>query len=232
MGLQLTLIDGFELRRDGEPLAIAKSAQRVIAFLALHAHPLTRLYVAGALWPDVPEARSLGNLRSALWRVGEQDVVRADGDRLALARSVAVDARSIERVALRLTDTPPGAVDEGLPRDLYLLLSGELLPDWYEEWVLEERERLRDLRLTALEALGGRLLARGDLVRARMAAMATVRSEPLRESARRLLVGVYMAEGNRASAVRQVESYRRLLKAELGVEPSPQMDALVAAGDS
>ena len=30
---------------------------------------------------------------------------------------------------------------------------GELLPDWYDDWVLLERERFRQLRLHALDAL-------------------------------------------------------------------------------
>ena len=35
MGRELTLVGGFELRRDGEPLALGTGAQRVIAFEAL-----------------------------------------------------------------------------------------------------------------------------------------------------------------------------------------------------
>jgi DNA-binding SARP family transcriptional activator len=51
--------------------------------------------------------------------------------------------------------------------------------------------------------------------------------EPLRESAHRALVRVHLAQGNVAEAVRAYESFRALLAADLGVEPTAQMDALV-----
>ena len=229
MTLELRLIGGFQCWCDGAPLTLPKGSERPIAFLALQPRPVSRLYVAGTLWPDVTEARSLGNLRSALWRLGGQEIVRVDADRLSLAPTVAVDARAVEAVALRLTDPSTPAGDEALPPALRTLLSSDILPDWYDEWVLVERERLRDLRLNTLEVLGGRLLAAGDLVRARMAALAIVRAEPLRESAQRLLISAHLAHGNWADAARQLQSYRSLLRAELGVAPSPQMDALAAA---
>ena len=103
----------------------------------------------------------------------------------------------------------------------------ELLPGWYDEWVLLERERLCQLRMHALEAWAGKLAAAGRYGEAIQAACAAVGVEPLRESAHRALVRVHLAEGNVAEAVRAYESFRALLAAELGVEPTAQMDALV-----
>jgi len=64
------------------------------------------------------------------------------------------------------------------------VLSADLLPDWYDDWVLLEAEDWRQLRLHALEALAGRLIALGRWGEAANAAGAAVRAEPLRESAR------------------------------------------------
>jgi hypothetical protein len=64
------------------------------------------------------------------------------------------------------------------------VLSADLLPDWYDDWVLLEAEDWRQLRLHALEALAGRLIALGCWGEAANAAGAAVRAEPLRESAR------------------------------------------------
>ena len=69
MAVRLNLLRGFELWCDGERVTLPMSAQRVLAFLALHDRPVLRLYVAGSLWLDASEERSYANLRSALWRL-------------------------------------------------------------------------------------------------------------------------------------------------------------------
>jgi DNA-binding SARP family transcriptional activator len=105
--------------------------------------------------------------------------------------------------------------------------SDELLPGWYEEWVLIERERLRQLRIHALEALGERLIATRKFGRAVEAGLAAVAAEPLRESAHRILIRADLAEGNQAEALRHYWMYRRLLWDELGLRPTSQIEGLI-----
>ena len=106
-------------------------------------------------------------------------------------------------------------------------LSGELLPDWYDDWVILERERLREVRVRALEALCDRLTASGVYHRAGEAALAAIRGDPLRESAHRCLIRVHLAEGNDAEAIRCYRLFRKLLLEKLSLEPSGRMDALM-----
>src|SRR5262249_3418614 len=96
-------------------------------------------------------------------------------------------------------------------------LDAELLPDWYDDWVLLERERLRELRLHALEALALRLAALGRFAEAVEAGLAAVRSEPLRESAHRVLIRLHLAEGNRHRALCQYREYTRLMRLDLNL---------------
>jgi DNA-binding SARP family transcriptional activator len=103
----------------------------------------------------------------------------------------------------------------------------DLLPGWYDDWVLSEAEDWRQLRLHALEALADRLTAMGRWGEAADAAGAAVRAEPLRESANATLIKVHLAEGNQSEAVRQFERYRALLLAELGLEPTLRLRRLV-----
>ncbi|WP_086663427.1 bacterial transcriptional activator domain-containing protein [Lentzea kentuckyensis] len=49
----------------------------------------------------------------------------------------------------------------------------------------------------------------------------------MRESAHRTLVEPHLADGNPAQAVRQYQSYRELLRAQLGLEPSPHIHDLM-----
>jgi DNA-binding SARP family transcriptional activator len=136
---------------------------------------------------------------------------------LCLRAEVAVDI-------WQLIDTASAVLDGDLPnpdrRTVHRLGGGDLLLGWYEDWVLVERERLRQLRLHALEALSGLLLAVGDLPTAVEAALAAVAIEPLRESAHRAVIQAHLAEGNRVEALRQYASLRQLLRDEVGVEPS------------
>jgi DNA-binding SARP family transcriptional activator len=108
-------------------------------------------------------------------------------------------------------------------------LSADILPDWYEEdWVVLHRERYHQLRLHALEAMCDRFTAARRYGEAVEAGLAAVRAEPLRESAHRTLVRAHLAEGNRFEANRQYHNCRRLLHAELGLEPSPGLRELIA----
>jgi DNA-binding SARP family transcriptional activator len=107
-------------------------------------------------------------------------------------------------------------------------MSADLLPDWYEDdWVVAHRERYHHLRLHALEAMCERLTAARRYGEAVEAGLAAVRAEPLRESAHQALVRAHLAEGNRFEAARQYRSCRGLLRNELGLEPSPGLQALV-----
>ena len=224
--IELQLLDRFEVRRDGELVALPQSAQRLAAFLALHERPLQRIYVAGSLWLESTEEHANASLRSTLWRLGRQDclLIDANGSLVRLAPGVEVDlheAQERARSVLRGGRVTPLGLD-------CLCRAGEFLPHWYDDWVVIERERFRQLRLHALDAVCESLAAAGRYAAAVEAGHAAVAAEPLRESAHRLLILAYLAEGNRSEATRQYRSFRELLKAELGLAPSPQLEELVA----
>jgi DNA-binding SARP family transcriptional activator len=224
-GVGVRLLSGFELSGNGEVVSLPLSAQRLVALLALRNRPLLRAYVAGTLWLDASEERSAASLRSALWRVHRPGyrVIEANGSTLHLAGNVRVDVHEAEALARRLLEHGSDA-DERAPLDT---LAAELLPDWYDDWVVVEREQLRQLCLRALESYAERLFAAGTYERAADSAFAAVRSDPLRESAHRLLIRVHLAEGNWSDAVHQYRLYAKLLRKQLGLRPSPQIEALV-----
>ena len=106
-------------------------------------------------------------------------------------------------------------------------LAAELLPDWYDEWVLIERERYRQVGLHALESLCRAADRETPFGRALETGLAAVAGEPLRESAHRALIKAHLAEGNVSEAIRQYRVYRELLRDQLSLDPSPAMEALV-----
>jgi DNA-binding SARP family transcriptional activator len=224
--LRLSLLDGLQLWRNQEVVTLPFAAQRLLAFVALHDRPLLRLYVAGTLWPDAPENRSNGSLRSALWRLRQPgcQLVLATRHYLQLAAVVSVDFREASSAARHLLARPD---ERELALSLHLAEPRDLLTGWYDDWVLLERERFRQLRLHALETLCDLLTAAGRFGEAIQAGLTAVAGEPLRESAQRSLIRAHLAEGNWCEAVRLYRSFVKLLHDELGLKPSARMNDLV-----
>lgn len=224
---ELQLMNGFELRQGAEIVSLPMTVQRLLAFLALQERPVQRVYVAGKLWLDAPEERAFASLRSALWRANRPGIplVLSVNSQLALDPGVRVDLREASAQAYRVID---GGADDDVGFAGFRL-TGELLPDWYDDWLLIEREKYRQLRLHALETLAARLMAVARHGEAAEAALAAIASEPLRESAHRALIRVYIAEGNASEALRHYKLFRDLLRAKLGLAPSEELKALVGS---
>ena len=227
-GGHLALLGDFELTRGGTTITLPRPCQRVLALLALHNRPLDRSFVAATLWLEARDDRAAGNLRSALWRLRQSghELLRVAGPQLRLAPSITVDLHGASARAHRLLDSPQHLEDDDL--DESPLLS-DLLPDWYDEWLLVERERFRELRLRALESLGDQLAAAGRQGRAIECVLAAIKGDPLRESSHRALIRIYLAEGNQAEAIHQYHLYRDRLNGQLGLDPSSEMAELVGS---
>ena len=200
----------------------------MLAFLGVRGRS-GRTEVAGTLWPEAIEARAQASLRTVLWRIKAMDTPLIVGrETLALADEVEVDVRDFVASARAVLTEAAGPPPQ--PRLSALTFAGELLPGWYEDWVLFERERLRQLQMHALEAVAERLTQAKRHSEAIEAAMVAVRLEPLRESATRALISAHLAENNVVEAVRKFESFRDELTHELGVEPTPDLERLVQSG--
>lgn len=224
--LSVRLLGGFELIDHSSAIDLPTDAQRLVAFLALQHRRLPRTYVAGRLWIESSADRAYGNLRSALWRVRNQsaDLVVADRQTLAIATDAEIDTELATATAARLSDNRGECSEEDFDVGLF---TDELLPGWYDEWTIVEREFHRQQSLHALESMAAKLSDQGRYVAAIHAALAAIELDPLRESAHRCLMRIHLSEGNYSEARRQFDSYARLLDEELGLGPSPLIRALV-----
>jgi len=224
-GLRLGLLGGFEFRCAARPTPLTPHLERLVAFLALQGRSVHRAYVAGRLWIDHSEENAQGCLRTSLWRIGRlpRTPVDVTTTHVGLAAAVTLDARELESAAERvLYGTAPSAADVDL-----LVHAADLLPDWYDDWVEQERERLRQLRLLALDAAGRALIDAGRFGEAALVALTAVAAEPIRESAYRVLIRAHLGEGNVGEALRQGVLFRAQLRRELGLDPSPRMEELL-----
>jgi DNA-binding SARP family transcriptional activator len=230
--LSLSLIRDFELRRGDTVLEVAPIAQRLIGFLALQGNrSVRRAYVSGSLWLDAPESRASASLRSAIWRsptCNGAPLVGASNTHLWLQPDLKVDLHAAAERARRVLDLPSlDASSVDINRELSDY-ADDVLVGWYDEWVIAERERFRQLRLHVLDQLGELLLRAHRYSEAVQVGLVAVASEPLRESAHRLLVRAHLCEGNLAEALRQYRTYADLLARELRVRPSAAMEGLIS----
>lgn len=227
--LRLSLLGGWSLHEDGEEIAVSSNGQRLLAFLALHGRT-QRDVAAGVLWPDSDDQSALANLRTTLWRLRRrvQGAVISTQHEVELAPRVTVDVDGLVVAGRHLlhqecADSPADCAQIG--RDL--AAHEPLLPGWYDDWVLAERERLQQLQVHALEVAAERLVQSRELASALEIAQAATLVEPFRETAHCAVVKVLLQQANPAQAIRHYQRYERLLSRELGIEPSDHLRQLV-----
>ena len=219
--VQLRLLGGFGLYVDGETVDVTPAAQRLLAFVALTPRGAERSYTAFQLWPEHDERRGKANLRSALWRLGKVParLLEATKSHLRVAPDVWIDVRDgLDEMA---NAEPSTTLETIRPMQA---LDHDLLPDWYDDWLTIERERLRQFRLGTLEDAARHALAEGHHNAAVQLALAAVAIEPLRESSHRLVIDAHLEAGNRFEARRQLDCYQQLLQSAMGVDAPITID--------
>lgn len=224
--MRVHLLGGPWIALDSLPHEIPDGSKRLLAFLSLDRRRLDRRYVAGTLWPESDDERAGGSLRTALWRLGQVglDVVEIQKLTIRLNPCVRVDVDEIRTWASRLLTGDNWCDDL---RCFWEKLDGlDILPGWYEDWVLVRREGLRQLLMYAFDELGGRLTDRGRHAEAVTIAQHCVDIDPLRESAQEVLIKAHLAAGNLVEAHRALTNYERLLLQELGARPRDGLYAL------
>lgn len=222
---RLVLMGGFRFEQAGSPVLPPLALQRLLALLALRGPFMPRHQVAGVLWPDKSEARALANLRSTLWRASDEisGVLVSESDRVGISGELGIDTQELERQCLASVDAVP-QLDEIMA--FTRTVAGDLLPGWYEDWVLFEREKQRQIHLYGMESLTDALLRSGRHADAVIVGLAVVACEPFRESAHRLVIEAHLAMGNVAEARRQLEMCRHHLRTHLGLDASPGLAAV------
>jgi SARP family transcriptional regulator, regulator of embCAB operon len=225
----LRLLGFWQLRLGGQTVSVGARQQRLIAALALlGARP--RHLLAGVLWPESSERQAAASLRTILFRIShELPRLLADSrDPVALNAGVRTDLGRVRRLIEDIAH--PGT--EPVHDASEVLRNAELLPGWYDDWVIFEQERLQQQRMAALETLATRYLAQGNHGDALEAARASAAIEPLRESAQLIIVRSHLAADDRASAMRVFRDFRARLADELGVAPSPRFEAILDSATS
>lgn len=192
-------------------------------------------------WPDAPLEQARSSLNSTLSRLRQAfpsnvgPIIVSQGreafslaDELPLSvdvdtflREVAIDERTVDEPSL--TSQAAAQLQDALS-----LYRGELLPGWYDEWLLIERERLRHRYVVGLSRLMTHFTSLGSLEPAIALGRCILALDPLREAVHRSMMELFMRSGHRAAALKQFAGCSQLLEAELGVSPMHETKSLYA----
>jgi len=221
-----------------EPLRLSGVAAtlRLWAYVLLQRHePLPRKHIAFHLWPDSTEDDALAHLRRQLYLLQQLLPPAADEcpwlvtDRLTAQWNPDSDYRlDVDEFEALCSETGKDVLGRGerpaiadLERAV-ALYTGDLLSDFYDDWVLTERERLSQVYGQALTRLLGFQAIEGDPHAAVATAARLVSHDNLCEEAHRLVISLHYLAGDRAAALHAYDECRHVLTRELDVEPMPQ----------
>ena len=228
--LDIRLLGGFSLNYGDRPVTAITSrrSQALLAYLVLHRQVAqSRQRLAFHLWPESTDEQARANLRKELSRLrlgltSSEEFLRIDTRTLQWLPdgNFTLDVAEFEtavKAAEQTTDRSAIRIHLEQAIEQY---RGNLLPDWEDEWVLPERERLQQKHLRALERLVSVLEEQRDYQTALTYAQQMLSLDPLNEAAYGALIRLYGLSGDRAKALQLYHQCMTVLREELGVDPS------------
>lgn len=234
--LSVSMFGKLQVQLDGEPVACSMSqkAQELFVYLLLYrrAHPREKL--ATLLWQHGTTERTKAYLRKALWQLRQSlepddadmgPVLQVDGDWVQIHPEAPlwVDVAVFDEAFDDVRDCTAAEMStdqvEAL-KEATALYTGDLLENWYQEWCLKERERLKDMLLRMLDRLTRRCEQEGAYDSGIQYGLWALRIDPARERIHRQLMRLRARDGDRTGALRQYERCAEVLDQELDVSPT------------
>jgi len=238
-GVRVELCGRVACEIDGRPSEGAlrgRQSELLLAYLVLHrGRAVRRDELIGAVWGDDPPPTAQDALNTLVSRMrkslGAEVIAGRSTLRLELGAGAIVDreaaAEAVERAEHSIADASWSAAYEAATQAL-AVAEREFVPGAEVAWVEEERRRLDELRLRALEcvAAAGLGLGGAHLSAAERAARSIVEAAAFRETGYGYLMQVLAQRGRTAEALQVFESARFLFSEELGTVPGAELRSL------
>lgn len=223
--LKLQLFGPFRLESEHGIISLPRrKTELLLAYLALFPRPVSREKLASLFWGDVSDAQARASLRNALAILRGQlgDLLITDRETVGLDPNypLIVDVREFERI----TNQADAGTEE--LKSACTLYTDDLLGDFYEDWILVERERLRKLHYGVLSRLTQELRAGSQYQSAIEYAKQALKLEPADEQLHQHLMFCYMAVGDHQAALGQFKQAERSLQTALAIDTTPQTRSL------
>jgi DNA-binding SARP family transcriptional activator len=232
--IQIRLLGDFTLLANELPIGSldVPRLQSLLAYLALHRGvPQSRSRIAYTLWPDSTDAQAHTNLRNLLFKLRmtlpEVDTfLLVDRQTLCWQPDAlwSLDVVDFEHAIARAEEAQymqDAAAERQALEEAVRLYRGNLLPACYDEWIQDERDRLQQSYLGALEGLMKLLEQERNYAGAIRVAQRLLRADPLHEATYRRLMRLHAARGDHVAVSRTYQACAAVLKRELAIEPGP-----------
>src|SRR5258706_3847444 len=247
--LALHLLGPPKLELDNAPIATdRRKTLALLAYLAVNRGPHTRDYLSALLFPDYDQSKAFTNLRHTLWEtqqaIGEGWIV-ADHETIGLiaegvdhstpssGRGIWLDVAQFEALIMESRTQNDISLRIPLLTDSVKLyrnhfLTGFSLKDApnFNEWAFNESENLRHQLTGALTLLSDDLCAVGQVEIAIPHTQRLIALDPLNEASHRQMMKIYIEAGQPNAALKQYQTYEKILRKELGVDPQPETRAI------
>ncbi len=237
--LYVFMFGAFRIELNVLPISLpTRKIESFLAYLILHPEPHTREKLAALCWGDVSADQARASLRTALAAIRKHIsaqllIANRQSIQINSAYPMWVDVFAFEKgIKAKLQ----GSEWEGTPNEFQSemnelqtairLYRGDLLSDFYDDWILPEREYYRNLYIDTLLRLVQGMRSHSEYERAIEFAQKVLVWDPANERAHQQLMFCYLATGDRSAALKQYEMCQRALRNELAVEPLPETTAL------
>lgn len=222
-GLEICLFGRLKLSYDGVVMgfnAPAKAASLLGYLIINRGEPVSRDSIAFMLWPDDEESKARANLRRHVlllqrtlpdpgaipWMISDRGTLRWNPDAVA-----EIDLVTFERLSR----------DEVMAENAADRYGGDLLADLYDDWILPQRERLRQIQSGNLESIVERSRRNREFAKGIVTAQALLAHDPWREDTVRTLMSLRYESGDRAGALQEFDRFAHRLRDEMDVAPMP-----------
>ena len=230
--LSIRLLGDFMLSVNDKPISSMDMPrlQSLLTYLVLHrGTPQSRSRIAYLLWPDSTDAQAHTNLRNLLFKLRlslpEIDTLLVvERQSLCWRPDVLwnLDVQDFEQAVVQ-AEQARRMQDQATERQALEVAvhcyQGDLLPGCYDEWIRDERDRLQQMYLGALERLIELLELDNDYMGAIRMAQRLLHLDPLQEVTYLHLMRLHAARGDRGAVSRTYQACASVLKRELGIEP-------------
>ena len=229
--LELRLLGSFRLVRGEQAIQLAThKSESLLAYLALHPETHAREKLAAIFWGESSDLQARTSLRTALAALHKNlgpETILADRETMQINPGAfcRIDALEFFRL-LNPESAESHQAEIGNLESAVALYQGDLLPDFYDDWILAERERYCAMYCDALLSLTQKMRARSEYQRAMEYAQRILRMDPVNERAHQHLMFCYLAMGKRLEALKQYDECKQILMEELDAEPSRATVAL------
>jgi LuxR family maltose regulon positive regulatory protein len=201
--------------------------------LLQHPQGLSKEEIGALFWPDHDPHKLHNIFRSTLYRLRRvlfRDSVTYDHDddlyRFNWDSDYWFDAEVFESLLGQANQAGDGRTKIQLLEEALSLYQDDYLKGIFADWSALERERLRELNLTALDSLARLYINWGQLSKAIELYQRLLIQDPYQETAHRELMRCFQRQGNRAAAVQQYQDCVEILQDELGLHPMPETENL------